>query len=225
VRQLINKKMNILHLALVIILSGMFSCMISIMDVQALCTTNTGCVGVYSSQSMSSPISILRDSYSPSSMVHIVIHAPDFNSNPYAIDKIGEDENRVVISTRESSLPYVLVETGPDTGDFVGYVILSSITSQCSTVCGPTDGLLAAGGDDAITVSFTYSQGHTISSTSYGKTQGIVDHKTIPEFQFASITLIIGIVSLIIFSKMKYADEICLSKNVFIKDIYQTMLF
>src|SRR5690348_5275519 len=102
-----------------------------------------------------SPIVISKDP--SSSQVNILIHAPDFNSNSYSIDTIGEDRSSIIVSTRESSIPYRLVETGPDTGDFAGYVILSSTTSVCSPVCGPTDGFLAAGGDDAITVSFTYA--------------------------------------------------------------------
>src|SRR5215467_10603076 len=117
-----------------------------------------------------SPITIYRDSYSPTSEVHINIFAPDFNSNSYAVDTIGDDGNgQVTISTRESSIPYKLVETGPDTGIFSGYVILSGTTSSCSPVCGPTDGFLAAGGDDAISVSFTYGS-QSITYTSPGST-------------------------------------------------------
>jgi hypothetical protein len=112
-----------------------------------------------------SPIVIYRDSYSPTSIVHIVINAPDFNSNPYAIDTIGEDpENKIIISTRESSIPYRLVETGTDTGVFAGYVTLSGTTSTCSPVCGPTDGLLITSGDDDLTVSFTYAKDRTITA-------------------------------------------------------------
>ena len=121
----------------------------------------------HTSEASYSPIVISRDPSSP--LVNILIHAPDFNSNSYAIDTIGVDGSNIVISTRESSIPYRLVETGPDTGDFAGYVILSSSTSQCSPVCGPTDGFLAAGGDDAITVSFSYPGGQTISDTSSGQ--------------------------------------------------------
>ena len=63
-----------------------------------------------------SPILIYRDSFSPTSKVHIVIDAPDFNSDPYAIDTIGDDlENKIIISTREGSIPYRLVETGTNT--------------------------------------------------------------------------------------------------------------
>src|SRR3989441_13143986 len=142
-----------------------------------------------------SPITIYRDSYSPTSEVHVVIHAPDFNSNPYLIDTIGDDpQNKIIISTRESSIPYRLVETGPDTGIFTGYVTLSGTTSVCSPVCGPTDGFLVASGDDAITVSFTYSKDRTITST-MGPQQGRIIHQPTPEF--GSITVMVAAISII----------------------------
>ncbi len=152
-----------------------------------------------------SPITIYRDSYSPTSEVHIVIRAPDFNSNPYLIDTIGDDpENKIIISTRESSIPYRLVETGPDTGIFTGYVTLSGTTSVCSPVCGPTDGFVAAGGEDAITVSFTYAYDKTITSTSNGLTPSQNSNQTIPEFPLAIPVMLIGIVSVIAFYRIRF---------------------
>jgi hypothetical protein len=128
-----------------------------------------------------------------------MIRAPDFNSNEYAIDTIGDDDaSRVVISTREGSIPYRLVESGPDTGEFVGYVLLSSSTSTCSPVCGPTDGFLAASGDDAITVSLIYHDGRSISSTFSSKP---VSHNVIPEFPYSELVLITSMVSMIFFLK------------------------
>ncbi len=156
---------------------------------------------VYGSSNNSPLIVISPDVLSPGSKVDILIHAPDFNSNPYAIDTIGEDGSKVIISTRESSMPYRLVETGFNTGDFAGYVILSSSTSTCSPICGPTDGYLAASGDDAITVSLVYPDGNTISSTSSSSTE--MNPKTIPEFPFAPIALIVSMISLIFFSRLK----------------------
>ena len=149
-----------------------------------------------------SPIVIYRDSYSPTSLVHILINAPDFNSNPYAIDTIGDDsENKIIVSTRESGIPYRLVETGTDTGIFTGYVILSGTTSVCLPVCGPTDGFLEASGDDAITVSFTYAQGRTITSTSTGFTQDKNSNQTIPEFgALAGLVVTISIIGSIMYS-------------------------
>lgn len=178
------------------------SCLIiSIMDVYASCTANVDCGTRYVTSNDSPSIVISRDIFSTSSKVNIVIHAPDFNSNPYAIDTIGEDGSKVIISTRENSIQYRLVETGFDTGDFAGYVILSSTTSTCSPICGPTDGYLAASGDDAITVSLVYPDGSTMSSTSFDSAS--INHKTIPEFSFAHIALIVSMMSLIFFSKLK----------------------
>jgi predicted secreted protein with PEFG-CTERM motif len=150
-----------------------------------------------------SPILIYRDSYSPTSVVHIVINAPDFNSNPYAIDTIGDDpENKVIISTRESSIPYRLVETGMNTGVFAGYVTLSGTTSTCSPVCGPTDGLLTASGDDGLTVSFTYAKDRTIIATLTGSTQDKINNQSTPEFgSLTSFVITISIIGVVVFSR------------------------
>ncbi len=171
------------------------------MNVYASCTTNVDCGMQYVSSNNSPSIIISPDVLSPGSKVDILIHDPDFNSNPYAIDTIGEDGSKVIISTRESSIQYRLVETGFNTGDFTGYVILSSNTSTCSPICGPTDGYLAASGDDAITVSLVYPDGTAISSTLFSSTG--INHKTIPEFPFVPIALIISVMLLIFFSKLK----------------------
>ena len=177
---------------------------ISIMDAYASCTTNMeDCSTRYIALNNSPQIVISPDSLSSGSQVNILIHAPDFNSNPYAIDTIGDGGgSKVIISTRESRIQYRLVETGFDTGDFTGYVILSSYTSTCSPVCGPTDGYLAASGDDAINVSLVYSDGYTISSTFSNGPRGVY-HTAIPEFPFASIALIASVTSLIFFSRLK----------------------
>ena len=174
---------------------------VSIMDVYASCAPNSNCGTRYVASNGSPAIMISRNDFSTGSQVDILIHAPDFNSNPYAIDSIGEDGSKVIISTRESSIPYRLVETGFDTGDFAGYVILSSTTSTCSSICGPTDGYLAAGGDDAITVSLVYPDGSAISSTSSGS--AAMDYTAIPEFPFAEIALILSMMSLLFFSRIK----------------------
>ena len=153
-----------------------------------------------------SPILIYRDSFSPTSEVHIVIDAPDFNSNPYAINTIGDDlENKIIISTREGSIPYRLVETGTNTGVFSGYVILSGATSTCSPVCGPTDGFLAASGDDAITVSFTYSKDKTITATSQiGYTLGTKNESSTPEFgSLTSLIITLSVIGVIVFSRRR----------------------
>lgn len=186
------------YIALITALFGVLYCVIPTATVYASCIPNVNCDGV--SQVSNSQIMISRDSLSPRSEVHILIHASDFNS--YAIDTIGVDGSRVTISTRESSIPYKLVETGPDTGDFAGYVILSSTTSICSPVCGPTDGFLAAGGDDAVTVSFTYADGHTISASSNDQMPVQTSHGTIPEFSYTGFVLLASMMSLIMILRM-----------------------
>lgn len=173
--------------------------MFTVLSCCAVLTAN-----VYASGSEKySPIVISRSDFS-SSQVNILIHAPDFNSNSYAIDTIGVDGSSVTISTRESRIPYKLVETGPDTGDFAGYVILSTTTSVCSPICGPTDGFLAAGGDDAVTVSFTYADGHTISATSNDQVPNQAGHDMIPEFPYAEFVLLAGMIPLMLIFKMNF---------------------
>ena len=147
-----------------------------------------------------SPIVISKDP--SSSQVNILIHAPDFNPNSYSFDTIGEDGSSIIVSTRESSIPYRLVETGPDTGDFAGYVILSSTTSACSPVCGPTDGFLAAGGDDAVTVSFTYAGGH-ISASSDDQRSDVIQN-AIPELPYAGFGLFVGVASLVLVCRVSF---------------------
>jgi len=152
-----------------------------------------------------SPILIYRDSFSPTSEVHILINAPDFNSSPYILDTIGDDpQYKLTVSTREASIPYRLVETGPDTGVFSGYVTLSSTTSTCSPVCGPTDGYLAASGDDAITVSFTYSRDRTITNTYPSDYSiGTINQSTTPEFgPLASLVITISTIGTIAFTRI-----------------------
>ncbi len=194
-------KLKISNFLIIAMVIGMSYLTVSIVDVYASCTPNSDCGTKYVASIGSPSIVISRDIFSSGSQVDILIHAPDFNSNPYAIDSIGEDGSKVIISTRESSIPYRLVETGFDTGDFAGYVILSSTTATCSPVCGPTDGYLAASGDDAITVSLVYPDGSTISSTSYGSST--TTHTAIPEFPFAPIALIASMMTLIFFSRLK----------------------
>jgi hypothetical protein len=147
---------------------------------------------------------ISMDSYPK---VNIVIYAPDFNSSPYAIDTIGEDGSTVTISTRESSIPYILVETGPDTGYFAGSVIISSTTSSCSPICGPNDGFLAGDGNDVVTVSFTYANGQTISASSSNMTPRFATHSAIPEFPTVELVLVIGMILLVYFTRGLYFKQ------------------
>src|SRR5574340_76 len=188
------------YVIVITVLIGISCCIVTIENAYGSCNVAENCGSVYVSLH-NSPIVISRDLSSP--QINIVIHAPDFNSNSYSIDTIGEDGSSIIISTRESSIPYRLVETGPDTGDFAGYVILSSTTSVCSPVCGPTDGFLAAGADDAVTVLFSYADGHTISASSYDPRISL-NHNVIPEFSYAELGLFVGMISLILVSKANF---------------------
>lgn len=117
--------------------------------------------------------------------VHITVVAPDYNFDRHMIDTIGSTRHDAVkISTREASLKnYKLVETGPNTGIFTGEVILIGFDHDAdgnprtgaaggydnpqrkSGGDGPTSGYLAADSDDAITVSFGYSEDQTVVGT------------------------------------------------------------
>ena len=193
--------LNFLCLSLIALLVGLLYSVISIADAYAFCVPNTNCGIKYVASNGSPSIVISRDVFSPGSKVNILIHAPDFNSNSYAIDTIGEEGSKVIISTREGSIQYRLAETGFDTGDFAGYVILSSTSSDCSSVCGPTDGYLAANGDDAITVSLVYPDGSTISRTSSEPVT--IAPNAIPEFPLASIVLLASISSVVFLFRFK----------------------
>ena len=115
--------------------------------------------------------------------VYITIVSPDHNFDRNAIDTIGGMEyDQIQVSTREATLKnYKIVETGPNTGIFTGEVILIGFNHDAdgnartgagsagydnpqreSGGSGPTSGYLAAGSDDAITVSFEYSEDRTV---------------------------------------------------------------
>lgn len=117
--------------------------------------------------------------------VYITIYAPDFNSDPNAIDVIGKtQDDKVTVCTTGHCIPYQLTETGVNTGIFSGYVTLtgdptvkgmagidgqgenpSGITSTCNPVCGPTDGFLPSTGNDGISVSFEYTRDQTVTGS------------------------------------------------------------
>ena len=113
--------------------------------------------------------------YTWTDKVYITIVAPDHNFDSDSIDEIGTEGNgEITISTRESELDfYKLVETGPDTGIFTGEVILTGFTSHdadgdgggasgAHSEAGPTGGLLEAGHDGGLTVSFEFSNNESV---------------------------------------------------------------
>ena len=117
--------------------------------------------------------------------MYITIFAPDFNSDPNIIDELGVTaDDKIIISTSGHSIPYRLVETGPNTGIFSGYVTLTGdptlkgsagvdgqgtnptgIQSTCNPICGPTDGFLPSEQNDGITVSFEYNRDQVVTGS------------------------------------------------------------
>jgi len=138
-----------------------------------------------STANSSSPIEFSKKIFSWTDRVYITIHAPDFNSDPNLIDEIGTTtDDKITISTSGHSIPYHLVETGPNTGTFSGYVTLTGdpalkgptgidgqgtnptgIQSTCNPTCGPTNGFLPSEGSDGITVSFEYNRDQVITNS------------------------------------------------------------
>ncbi len=133
----------------------------------------------------SSPIQFSKKTFSWTDRVYITIYAPDFNSDPNMIDEIGvTTDDKITVSTSGHSIPYRLVETGPNTGIFSGYVTLTGdpalkgttgvdgqgtnptgIQSTCNPTCGPTNGFLPSEGTDGITVSFEYNRDQVVTNS------------------------------------------------------------
>src|SRR5690349_24082179 len=62
-----------------------------------------------------------KKTYTWTSLVHILVNAPDFDSDPNLVDTID-----VSVSTSGHTIsPYTLVETGTNTGMFAGDVTLT----------------------------------------------------------------------------------------------------
>ena len=128
--------------------------------------------------------------YTWTDKVYITIVAPDHNMDSGFVDEIGNTaDDPIKVSTRGNELDnYKLVESGADTGIFIGEVTLagfqfdadgdsstgtsgnditgtpSSLTStqSISTQTGPTEGKLATTDNDGLTVSFEFSEDETV---------------------------------------------------------------
>ena len=142
-------------------------------------------LGTFSTSDSSSPVHLNKKIFSWTDRVYISIYAPDFNSDPNLIDEIGTTtDDKVTVSTTGNSIQYTLVETGPNTGIFSGYVTLtgdpslkgktgtdgqgtnpSGFHSACNPTCGPTDGFLPCSRNDGITVSFEYNRNKVITGS------------------------------------------------------------
>jgi hypothetical protein len=117
--------------------------------------------------------------YTWTDKVYITIVAPDHNFDSGLVDEIGNSaDDPIKVSTRGNQLEkYKLVESGADTGIFIGEVTLAGmihdadgdgtndITSSASTLTtgnGPTEGQLATTDNDGLTVSFEFSEDETV---------------------------------------------------------------
>ena len=117
--------------------------------------------------------------YTWTDKVGITITAPDYNLNSNQIDEIGgggSAAGQIQIETNIAALNnYKLVETGADTGIFSGSVYLTGFAphdadgdrdpndaSGTTSGSGPTDGLLAADGDDGLEMTFTLADNRHI---------------------------------------------------------------
>ena len=129
-------------------------------------------------------VSFKKEVFSWTDKVHITVVAPDHNFDRRAIDTIGGDEHSPLnVHTRKASLDrYKLAETGPNTGIFTGEVILIGFDHDADGNAatgvngydnpmretggrGPAGGYLKADRDDAVTVSFEYTDGHSVVGT------------------------------------------------------------
>ena len=127
--------------------------------------------------------------YTWTDKVYITIVAPDHNMDSGLVDEIGDTaSDPIKVSSRGNEIDkYKLVESGADTGIFIGEVTLagfahdsdgdgtnditgtaSSLTSDgydgtnAGTQTGPTEGKLAVTDNDGITVSFEFSEDETV---------------------------------------------------------------
>jgi len=126
------------------------------------------------------PISTDKQVYSWTDKVHIRIDAPSWNENIHGIDSIGDIEGYFIkISTTSHDLePYRLVETAPNSGVFVGEVILTGFshdadgdgqidTQPRTTGSGPSNGFLEADRDDGLTISFEFAEGVVLTQSAH----------------------------------------------------------
>jgi len=118
------------------------------------------------------PIFTDKEVYSWTDKVRITVVAPSWNANKNGIDSIGtQDGHFIKISTAGHSLePYKLTETEPNSGVFVGEVILTGFlhdvdddgnpdTNPRTVGTGPTNGFLEVERDGGLTISFEFADG------------------------------------------------------------------
>ncbi|MGI0027207.1 MAG: choice-of-anchor U domain-containing protein [Nitrosopumilaceae archaeon] len=126
----------------------------------------------YNAAAITPIVELDKSPYTWTDIVKITVTAPDQNLDSNKIETIGNnDTNKITISDRGNTIsPYALVETGPNTGIFTGYVTLTGDPTLKGPVgvdgngtnpsglgpsgIGPTDGLLPAEDSDGISVLF-----------------------------------------------------------------------
>ena len=125
-----------------------------------------------------SPIFTDKPAYTWTDKIKIKIIAPSWNTDNNLIDSIGGDNNNPIkISTREHFLkPYRLTETDVNSGIFSGEVTLTgflhdvdgdgkSDTNPRTFGNGPTNGFLEVDRDSAVTISFEFANGVTVTES------------------------------------------------------------
>ena len=140
-------------------------------------------VSGYGGDDLNYHMQINKAVYSWTEAVQIGIYSADHNTNSSKIETIGDDDqSQVTISTRNADIDYYkLVETGPDTGLFVGNVTLTGFLHDADgksrtgdangydtnprtspNGSGPFDGFLESDDEDGLTLTFKESDGNTI---------------------------------------------------------------
>ena len=160
-------------------------CIMIPQNIFPIASSQSQTTSTFSTSDSSTPIHFNKKIFSWTDRVYITIYAPDFNSDPNLSDEIGvTTDDKITISTSGHTIPYHLVETGPNTGIFAGYVTLTGdptlkgstgvdgqgtnptgIESTCNSTCGPTNGYLPSEGDDGITVSFEYNRNQFVTGS------------------------------------------------------------
>ncbi len=168
-----------------ILLTLFIICVLFIWHVPSHANAQSDQGAIISPGNSSSPIQFDKQVFSWTDRVNITIYAPDYNSDPNLIDTIGDtQDNPINVCTTGHCIRYKLVETGPNTGIFSGYIDLTGDPSQKGSVgidgngenpsgtmstydpiCGPTDGMLPSTGNDGISVSFEYSRDQTVTGS------------------------------------------------------------
>ena len=138
-------------------------------------------VSIYTSN-FGATIELDQKVYTWTDKVYITIVAPDHNFDSGLVDKIGDtDDDPLIVQTRAQKLTgYTLAETGTDTGIFSGEVILkgysydadgdtdtgtsgNDVTSiSAASGSGPTDGIIKAGDDDGLTISYEFNEDEVV---------------------------------------------------------------